>query len=107
MLYFILLMFTIYFTVKFVEKKFSETDFGAIMQSGELIVTGKDTVDIRLKHQPNETSVHFEDVCEAIPCDPRDFDFLEYELHYIHHHFVLRITWDVSRVRTIHWSASR
>lgn len=93
--------------VKFFTKKKTMSKSGDTMQSGELIVTGKDRVDIKLHHQPNHITARFGDNCEPIPCDPRDFDFLEYELHHIDGRFVLRITWDVAQMRTIFWEVSR
>jgi len=76
-------------------------------QSGELIVSGKDQVEIHLSGMPREVKCHFKDlqVCPA-PCDIHHVDSLEYQVHHsIRHHskYVLRINWSVSSVREIVW----
>lgn len=78
------------------------------MQSGELVVSGKDSLNIHLKGLPKKVSVHFVDDCDLVPCNPHHVDFLEYEVHvsHTHHHgFTLVINWHVSGVREIKWSA--
>jgi hypothetical protein len=79
------------------------------MQSGELIVTGKDKATIPLNGIPSEVKVHFKHDLELTPCNPHHRDCLEYEVHVSHHHhsrFVLLIRWEVSSVREIVWKVS-
>lgn len=79
------------------------------MQSGELIVTGKNSIHIHLAKLPGEVKVYFKDECDITPCNPHHVDSLEYEVHAsnTHHHgFVLVINWNVSGVREIVWRAS-
>lgn len=88
------------------------------MQSGELIVTGKDSIRILLHGYPREITVRFKHDHHPVPCNPNDADWLEYEVvhededprlhaHPGHHHhdrqFYLSIKWDVSGVREIVW----
>lgn len=74
-------------------------------QAGELVVTGKDKIDIRLRHhQPEEVFVVFKDDHHAVPCNPHHFDELEWELHYKEGHYVLLIKWHVFGVREIFWA---
>lgn len=77
------------------------------MQSGELIVIGKDRVVIPLHGFPCAVKCRFtRDMC-VIPCNPHHNDSLEYEVlasHYQNHKgFVLVIKWNVSGVRDIVW----
>ena len=79
------------------------------MQSGELIVTGKDKATIPLNGIPSEVKVHFKHELELTPCNPHHRDCLEYEVHASHHHhskFVLVIQWEVTGVREIVWKIS-
>lgn len=79
------------------------------MQSGELIVTGKDEVRIHLQshHYPSKVKVWFHDEICIVPCNPHHADSLEWDLQQIHSHhgIVLVIKWNVSGVREIKWSA--
>ena len=75
------------------------------MQAGQIVVTGKDEVDIRLTCNPIQVKVSFKDDEIIIPCNPKDYDELDWDIHYINGHFVLRINWNVSGVRTIVWAA--
>jgi hypothetical protein len=77
------------------------------MKSGELIVTGENSLHITLDQLPAEVKVYFkEDVC-MVPCNPHTLDILEYEVHTIKHHnhnnYVLIIRWSVSGAREIEW----
>lgn len=77
------------------------------MQSGELVVSGRDKIHIVLKSLPERVNVHFVDDCEIVPCNPHHTDSLEYEVHasHTHHHgFTLIISWHVHGVREIKWS---
>jgi hypothetical protein len=81
------------------------------MQSGQLIVTGKDEATIPLSGIPCEVKVHFKHELEVTPCNPHHRDCLEYEVHVNHHHnhhnkFKLVIKWEVSGVREITWKVS-
>lgn len=78
------------------------------MQSGELIVTGKDEAKVALHGFPTKVKVSFKDDCDIIPCNPHHHDDLEWEVHHsVHHHggFVLVIRWHVTSVREIAWTA--
>jgi hypothetical protein len=79
------------------------------MQSGELIVTGKNNVRIRLEGFPSLIEVAFKgEECE-VPCNPHHVDSLEYEVHAsntVRSGFVLVIKWSVTNVREIKWQAS-
>jgi hypothetical protein len=79
------------------------------MQSGELIVTGKDKATIPLHKFPAEVKVRFKDHEVVVPCNPHHRDELEWEVHSSNHHqggFVLVISWSVTNVREIVWHAS-
>ena len=81
------------------------------MQSGDLIVSGKNSIHIPIDHLPDEVRVFFKDEEDMIPCNPHA-DSLEYSVHtseheHKHHHkFVLIINWSVSGVREIGWHVS-
>ena len=80
------------------------------MQSGELIVTGKDKVHIHLNKFPDKVEVWFKDDLECVPCNPHHHDWLEWEVHrsnttFSHSHHILIIKWDVSGMREIKWMA--
>ena len=80
------------------------------MQSGELVVSGKDKIHIPLDGFPSKVDVDFVDECVIVPCDPHHHvDSLEFEVHVsnTHHHgFVLVISWHVSGVREVKWTAA-
>ena len=82
------------------------------MQSGELIVTGKDQVVIKLDGPPAEVKCYFKDDIEVVPCSPHHADALEYEVveketfFDLFVKFVLVIKWNVHDVRTIIWEAA-
>lgn len=73
-------------------------------KSGELIVSGKHSVNISLKYFPNKVSVHFTGDQITTPCNPY-CDKLTYEINCIKksHSYVLNIKWDVSNTRIIKW----
>jgi hypothetical protein len=79
------------------------------MQSGELIVTGENSITIPLSGFPVEVHAKFKDCGpEAVPCDPGNVDFLSCDVHTSNTHhsgFVLVISWSVSSVREIVWHA--
>ncbi len=82
-------------------------DLGEVaMQSGELIVTGEDKVEIVLRGEPAQVAVKFKDTCVIVPCNPQHYDDLEYEVvkHHHKHHYTLVIRWNVSGVREIVWT---
>ena len=87
------------------------------MHSGELIVVGRDQVDIPLHRLPSEVHVRFKEEHELhhrhrhhhVPCDPGSVDSFECDVHYsnlVFGGFVLRINWSVSSVREIVWHVS-
>jgi len=82
---------------------------GEKMQSGELIVTGQDSIEVTLKSMPSRTHVHFKDHDPEIPpCNPHHYDELDWEVHYsnkVASNYVLRISWNVSSTREIKWVA--
>lgn len=76
------------------------------MQSGELIVIGKDKAVIHLHNCPSRVVVLFKDECVIAPCNPHHHDSLEWEVfhpHSHHHPSTLVIKWHVSGVREINW----
>jgi len=76
------------------------------MQSGELLVTGKDTAHIPLHKFPSEVKVHFKGHEEVVPCNPHHSDTLEWEVHHsntVPGGYVLLIKWSVTNVREIVW----
>lgn len=89
------------------------------MQSGQLIVTGNSEVAISLRGAPSKVIVKFEDECVITPCNPKQFDELQWEVLIDDEHdddsyedhcqkhdsgFELLIGWDVSGVREIKWT---
>ena len=73
-------------------------------EAGELTVIGKNSFEIALKQRPRSIKVEFADDCIVIPCDPKDFDSLEFYtfqrkdgINY------LFIGWKVSGTRDIEW----
>ena len=77
------------------------------MQSGELIVIGRDSVSVSLRGAPAEVCVYFEHDLEVIPCNPQHRDELEYEvLSDGIGDFILVISWSVTGVRGIKWKVS-
>lgn len=76
------------------------------MQSGELVVIGKDKTTIPLTGLPAEVRCHFVDELASVPCNPHHSDSLEFEIHVsntVLSGFVLLIKWDVSGVRAVRW----
>lgn len=77
------------------------------MQSGELIVTGKDHVTIKLHGNPSKVVVKFKDDCVLVPCNPVILDSLQWDINrsFTHHGgYDLHIKWNVSDVREIEWA---
>jgi len=73
-------------------------------EQGELVVIGKDAVEIQLKRRPREVRVEFKDECKIVPCDPQDFDALEYyNFQRKNGYHFLVIKWSVSSSREIVW----
>lgn len=76
--------------------------------SGELDVSGQDSIDIRLDREPEDVSVEFEDNdISTIPCNPQQYDTLSWEVHRPRvngfHETRLKITWDVLGTKKIVW----
>lgn len=79
------------------------------MQSGELIVTGKDHIIIKLKGFPAKVHAHFVHELEVVPCNPHHRDTLEWEVQHsntVNSGFVLVIKWSVTGVREVKWTVS-
>lgn len=75
------------------------------MQSGELIVTGKDEISVILRGIPAKVHVHFEHEHEAVPCNPHHHDELSWELNTSNPLKIsLIISWEVTGVREIKWT---
>jgi hypothetical protein len=73
-------------------------------EQGELVVIGKDAVEIQLNRRPREVRVEFKDEQKIVPCDPQDFDALEfYWFQRRSGHYFLIVKWSVSAVREIVW----
>ena len=78
------------------------------MQSGELDVSGKDRIRIDLHKLPRDVKVRFSDDDCIVPCNPHHRDFVEFEIHATNRHhggYVLIISWEVTGVRKIKWTA--
>jgi hypothetical protein len=84
-------------------------------ESGELIITGEDTVEIHLRDIPHHVECHFKKVPAPPPCDPHHHhhhhhDKLEWEVqktsHHHHYKYRLIISWKVAGVREILWLAN-
>jgi hypothetical protein len=75
------------------------------MQSGELIVIGKNTVTIKLRDCPSVIKCRFRHEHHIVPCNPNHSDSLEYEVRFSRKLgcYVLIIKWEVSGVREILW----
>jgi hypothetical protein len=75
-------------------------------QVGELMVTGKDEIDISLKSHPTHVKVNFTNSCHVVPCNPDHDDDLEWEviLSDCGTQHTLHIEWNVSDIRDIAWS---
>jgi hypothetical protein len=79
------------------------------MQSGELIVTGKNSIHVPVNKFPSEVKCRFKDEFAAIPCNPDDADRLEYEIIVsttTPTTFTLFINWKVTGVREIKWEVA-
>jgi hypothetical protein len=89
---------------------------GNIMQTGELVVTGSDRVEILLCERPDSVKVYFvDDQCD-VPCNHGHHDHLSWFVHkkeHHHHHnnhhhytssYTLTIKWHVHNVRKIVWA---
>jgi hypothetical protein len=76
------------------------------MQSGELIVTGKNSIHIPINKFPSEVKCRFKDEFATIPCNPDDADRLEYEVLVNNTTFTLHIKWKVTGVREIKWEVA-
>lgn len=75
------------------------------MQSGELIVTGKDSAQIILRGIPAKVHVHFAHELEVVPCNPHHKDSLSWEVDTSHpSRCALNIEWSVTGVREIKWT---
>lgn len=76
------------------------------MQSGDIIVTGKDHIEIKLKRFPSYVKVVFKDHCVIVPCNHQNFDHLEWEVFQNDDGCIkLHISWHVTGVREISWHA--
>lgn len=77
------------------------------IMSGELLVIGKDSIQIALRRGRIETVlVEFKDHQIAMtPCNPHH-DKLIWEIHDRHHGIVLEVKWDVSSPRAVLWAVS-
>jgi len=73
---------------------------------GELLVVGKNAIEIPLNRHAHSAEVEFVDECKVAPCDPKDCDQLEWEVFTRRSgaHFLM-IRWDVSGERQIVWKA--
>lgn len=68
--------------------------------SGNLIVSGKDSIKIALEDEPKYVTVEFEGDCNVMPCNPKHYDQLTWRLEDLK----LIIEWDVSNIRHIAWT---
>ena len=76
------------------------------IMSGELLVVGKNSLQINLRNgKPDTVLVEFKGHPHHVPCNPHH-DRVEWEIHEKHYGFVLVIKWDVSSAREIIWAVS-
>jgi hypothetical protein len=76
------------------------------MQSGQLLVVLKGSASISLKSYPAALVVEFIDVPEPVPCNPGNFDSVQYQADVsANGTVVLTITWAVSVLRSLVWTA--
>jgi len=73
------------------------------MKSGELDVTGINSISISIDKFPSEVKCHFVGDCVVVPCNPADADVLEFDVVATSTSFNLVISWSVSGVRKIKW----
>ncbi len=74
------------------------------MQSGEVLITGTNQIDIQLQKFPSEVHVKFKHEI-AVPCNPIEADTLEYEVVTKSTGVFLHIAWSVSGLREVVWHA--
>lgn len=74
-------------------------------QAGEIIVTGKDEMDIALDSHPKHVKVKFTNPCHTTPCDTDHSDDLAWEIltSDCGSQYTLHIEWEVSGARDITW----
>jgi len=79
------------------------------MQKGELVIVGKNTINIPLDSLPRHYKAYFKNECEIVPCNPQDVDFIECDVHASNTTrggYVLVIKWSVSGVRDVVYEVS-
>ena len=70
---------------------------------GELDVTGQGSVSIKIRKDPKEVEVFFEDEVISVPCNPPNSDFVSWNVISHHHETLLVISWEVISMREIAW----
>lgn len=74
-------------------------------QTGEIMVTGQDEIDILLDSNPTHVKVNFTDDCYTAPCNPGQDDELTWDVVVSNcgSNFSLHIEWNVAGARDITW----
>lgn len=94
--------YIIYFKLNDIIKKFKSV-------KGELIVCGKNSVQIKLKKQPKFVKAYFLNTDSTnsndVPCDPGTNDLLKWSAKSYDTHLVLNIEWEVTSYKVIVWEA--
>jgi hypothetical protein len=72
------------------------------MMSGELIVTGNNSIQFQLAGKPIRIAIDFADSNSTlVPCNPQSNDTLDWTIN----GNILTISWQVSGIREIKWQA--
>jgi len=71
--------------------------------SGELFVSGKDSITLHLKKCPCDIRLFFKDECVMTPCSPKQMDSFNWELTN-DGCWQLKISWEVSGARVLVWN---
>jgi hypothetical protein len=72
-------------------------------QSGEIVVSGQDSLEVILHKKPKCVKLYFKDDCNVTPCNPVHFDSLTYSIEKNVCKYILKIDWNVASIRTIVW----
>lgn len=77
------------------------------MQGGELSVVDVGLVSLQLQSHPSKVDVYFNSEPQLIPCNPSNYEFLNFSIVLIPvgsvNEFHLEISWKVNGFRSIKW----
>ncbi len=72
--------------------------------SGEVVVTGKDSLSLKLPRCPKDISVYFKDEGNLVPCNPCQDDLIWVTEKCGKRNHKLLIKWQVDGIRTVVWN---